>query len=84
MTIRGDGAIGGQYCHAECSEASRDPSKQTLRFAQGDTIRNLQLRLIGDMHLHSPNALPPSKVLSRTLLQTHYKGRLLAYALHSY
>ena len=37
-----------------------------------------------DMRLHSPNALSPSKVLSATRLQTHYKNMLLAYALHSY
>ena len=32
----GDGAPGGQHGHAERSEASRRPARQTLRYAQGD------------------------------------------------
>jgi hypothetical protein len=31
-----------------------------------------------------PQRFTPSKVLSRTRLQTHNKNKLLAYALHSY
>src|SRR6266851_3491656 len=31
----------GPYCHAERSEASRCPARQTLRFAQGDKVRHL-------------------------------------------
>jgi hypothetical protein len=32
----GDGAAGGQHYHAERSEASPRPARQTFRFAQGD------------------------------------------------
>ena len=41
----GDGAAGGQHCHAERSEASRGPSRQTLRFAQGDKSLRSELAL---------------------------------------
>ncbi|TME00321.1 MAG: hypothetical protein E6I80_26265 [Chloroflexi bacterium] len=32
----GDGAAGEQHGHAACSEASRRPPSQPLRYAQGD------------------------------------------------
>ena len=34
-------------CHAERGEASRSPCRQTLRCAQGDTVRQLRLMRIG-------------------------------------
>ena len=50
-----DGVAGGQPCHAERSEASRCPARETLRGvyperqrrAQGDNVRHLRLMLIG-------------------------------------
>ena len=35
----GDGADDGQHCHAERSEASLCPARQTFAAAQGDTER---------------------------------------------
>ncbi len=44
-----------RYCHAERSEASRCPSRETLRFAQGDNTLPI---LIVKLHHHA--RLPPS------------------------
>jgi hypothetical protein len=45
----GDGAAEGQPCHAERSEASQGPARQTFAVAQGDTMRKFRSMLIG-MH----------------------------------
>jgi mycofactocin system glycosyltransferase len=45
-----------RYCHAERSEASRCPSRQTLRCAQGDNALPIS---VGKIHYHG--YLPPAK-----------------------
>ena len=49
-----------RHCHAERSEASRCPSRETLRFAQGDNTLPI---LIVKLHHHARTKhirLPPS------------------------
>jgi len=46
-----------RHCHAERSEASRCPSRETLRFAQGD---NTLLILIVKLH-YRPLLMTPSR-----------------------
>ena len=45
QTVRQEEA--GPYCHAERSEASRHPSRETLRFAQGDNQANINPSIVG-------------------------------------
>jgi len=48
-----------RYCHAERSEASRCPSRQTLRFAQGDKTLPM---LVVKNHNHAPTDQQPGGI----------------------
>src|SRR6266849_6364331 len=64
-----------RYCHAERSEASVGPSRQTLRFAQGD--KSFPILLVKTHHHAPTDASQPPPLLSFLLRSSSELRRYL-------